>query len=46
MIKAVADIKEEVVKFTQDIIKIQSFTGEEGELADCILKKLLEFEVD
>jgi len=46
MLKAVADIQEEIVKFTQEIIKIQSFTGEERELAECILHKLLEFDVD
>lgn len=46
MIKAVSGIQEEVVEFTQNIIKIQSFTGEEGELADYVLQKLLEFEVD
>jgi len=46
MLKAVSDIREEVVRFTQDIIKIKSFTGEEGELAECILQKLSEFGMD
>jgi putative selenium metabolism hydrolase len=46
MIKAVADLQEEIVEFTQEIIKIQSYTGEEGEFADCLLQKLQEFEVD
>ena len=46
MLKAVADLQEEIVEFTQEIIKIQSFTGEEGEFADCLLQKLQEFEVD
>jgi putative selenium metabolism hydrolase len=46
MLKMVAEIKDEVVKFTQDIIKVQSYTGEEGELADFVLRKLQEFEVD
>lgn len=46
MIKAVADMQAEVVQFTQRMINIRSFTGEEGELADCILNKLREFKVD
>ena len=46
MLKAVADLQEEIVEFTREIIKIQSFTGEEGEFADCLLQKLQEFEVD
>ena len=46
MLKAVADLQEEIVKFTQEIIKIQSFTGAERELADCVLQKLFEFKVD
>ena len=46
MLKAVDEIKEEVVKFTQDIIKIQSYTGEEGQLADVVLERLQEFGVD
>ncbi len=46
MLKPVADIKKDLVKFTQEIIKIQSYTGEEREMADCVLQKLQEFEVD
>lgn len=46
MLKAVAGLQEEIVKLTQDIIKIQSYTGEEGEMADFVLRKLQEFEVD
>lgn len=46
MLKVIADVQDEIVKFTQDIIQIKSFTGEERELAECILQKLLEFEVD
>ena len=46
MLKAVADLQEEIVKFTQEIIKIQSFTGAERELADCVLQKLFELKVD
>ena len=32
MLKAVADLKDDVVKFTQEIARIQSYTGEEKEL--------------
>ena len=46
MLKTVADLQQEVVEFTQEIIKIKSFTGEEGEFADCLLQKLQEFGVD
>ena len=46
MRKTIADLQQEVVQFTQDIIKIQSYTGEEKELADCLLQKLLEFDLD
>ena len=46
MLKAVADLQQEVVEFTQEIIKIKSFTGEEGEFADCLLHKLQGFGVD
>ncbi len=46
MLKAVADLQADIVKFTQDIIKIQSYTGEEGEMADFVLQKLQEFEAD
>ena len=46
MLNTIVDFQEDIVKFTQEIIKIQSFTGEEKELADCVLQKLLEFEVD
>lgn len=46
MLNTIVDFQEDIVKFTQKIIKIQSFTGEEKELADCVLQKLLEFEVD
>ena len=43
MLNTIVDLQEDIVKFTQEIIKIQSFTGEEKELADCVLQKLLEF---
>lgn len=46
MLNTIVDLQEDIVKFTQEIIKIRSFTGEEKELADCVLQKLLEFEVD
>lgn len=46
MIKLIEEIQKEVIKFTQEIIKIPSFTGQEGELAKVILKKLEEFDLD
>jgi len=46
MLKAVADIKDDVVKFTQEIVRIQSYTGKEKELAECLLHKLQEFDLD
>ena len=46
MIKLIKEIREEVIEFTQEMIRIPSFTGEEGELANVILKKLEEFDVD
>jgi len=46
MIKLIEEIQKEVIKFTQEIIKIPSLTGEEGELAKVILKKLEQFDLD
>ena len=46
MINLINKIQKEVIQFTQEMIKIPSFTGEEGELAKVILKKLKEFDVD
>ena len=46
MLKTVADIKDDVVKFTQEIVRIQSYTGKEKEMADCLLRKLQEFDLD
>ena len=46
MIKLIEEIQKEVIKFTQEIIKIPSFTGQEGELAKVIIKKLEEFDLD
>ena len=46
MIKLINEIQKEVIEFTQEIIKIPSFTGQEGELAKVILKKLEEFNLD
>jgi len=40
MIKLIKEIREEVIEFTQEMMRIPSFTGEEGELANVILKKL------
>ncbi len=46
MLKAVADIKDDVVKFTREIVRIQSYTGKEKEMAECLLGKLQEFDLD
>jgi putative selenium metabolism hydrolase len=46
MIKLIEEIQKEVIQFTQEIIKIPSFTGQEGELAKVILKKLEDFGID
>jgi putative selenium metabolism hydrolase len=46
MIKLNKDIRKEVIEFTQEMIKIPSFTGQEGELAKVILKKLEDFGID
>lgn len=46
MIDAVEELKEDIVKFTQEMIKVQSFTGNEKELANMILDKLSEIGVD
>ncbi len=46
MLKAVADIKDDVVKFTREIVRIQSYTGKEKEMAECLLRKLQEFDLD
>jgi acetylornithine deacetylase/succinyl-diaminopimelate desuccinylase-like protein len=46
MLKAVADVKDDVVKFTQEMVKIRSYTGKEKELAEFILQKLQAFDLD
>ncbi len=46
MIKLIEEIQKEAIEFTQEMIKIPSFTGEEGELAKIILNKLEEFDID
>ena len=46
MLPAVSDSKDALVMFTREIIRIQSYTGREQELAACILNKLLEFDLD
>ena len=46
MNKLINEIQKEIIEFTQEMIKIPSFTGEEGELAKVILKKLKEFDLD
>jgi len=45
-LKAVEAIKDDLVKFTQKIVRIPSVTGEEGEIARVVLAKLQEFECD
>ena len=46
MMKLIKEIREEVIEFTQEMIRIPSFTGGEGDLAKVILEKLEEFDVD
>jgi len=46
MIKLLNDIRKEVIEFTQETIITPSLTGEEGDLANLILKKLKEFQAD
>lgn len=42
----VSVIKESLIEFTQDIVRIPSFTGEEGRIAKVIYNKLCEIGVD
>lgn len=44
--KAVKELKDEVVEFTQEIVRIPSITGNEEEIAKKFLKKLEEIRVD
>lgn len=46
MIESVKEIKDDLVNFTQEMIRIPSLTGDEGQLANAILTKLQSFEVD
>lgn len=46
MLKLIKKIQKEIIEFTQEIIRIPSFTGEEGKLANVILEKLEEFDLD
>ena len=46
MIKAVEEIKNDLVEFTQKIIRIPSLTGDEGKLATVVLGKLREIGSD
>lgn len=45
-LKKVAAIKEDLVQFTQEIVRIPSVTGEEGDVAKAVLAKLEEIGVD
>jgi putative selenium metabolism hydrolase len=46
MTKLITDIQKDVIEFAREIIKIPSFTGQEGGLAKVILMKLEEFDLD
>lgn len=46
MMELIKDIQKELIEFTQEMIKIPSFTGQEGELANVILNKLEDFGID
>lgn len=46
VIKAVKELENDLVKFTQEIIKIPSLTGDEARLAEVVLDKLREIAVD
>ena len=46
MLSVIEEMRNELVEFTQEIIRIPSLTGDEGELAKKILKKLTEIDVD
>jgi putative selenium metabolism hydrolase len=45
-LRRVEAIKDDLVKFTQEIVRIPSVTGEEGEVAKAVLAKLKEIGVD
>ena len=45
-LKKVAAIKDDLVQFTQEIVRIPSVTGEEGDVAKAVLAKLEEIGVD
>jgi putative selenium metabolism hydrolase len=46
MLEALNKARDEIVELTQQLIRIRSFTGDERELAELILSRLREFEVD
>ena len=46
MHKIINELKENLIKFTQDIIRIPSITGEEGDLAKFVLKMLQEIGIE
>jgi putative selenium metabolism hydrolase len=46
MLSIIENVRNELVEFTQEIIKIPSFTGNEGDHARIVLKKLQEIDVD
>jgi putative selenium metabolism hydrolase len=45
-LKKVAAVKDDLVQFTQEIVRIPSVTGEEGDVAKAVLAKLEEIGVD
>ena len=46
MIKAIKNMKNDVIKFTQDLIRIPSPVGKEGKFAQGVFDKLKEFSLD
>jgi putative selenium metabolism hydrolase len=44
--KKINELKDDLIKFTQDIIRIPSITGEEGDLAEFVLKMLKEIGIE
>ena len=45
-LKNVEKIKGDLVDFTQALVRIPSITGDEGQIAQLVLKKLQEFELE
>jgi len=46
MLRIIENMRNELVRFTQEIIRIPSLTGDEGELSKIVLEKLKEINID